>query len=203
MIIVLGVLAFLLGIFFDYALLRKLPYPKMFSWLALSVLLVYAHLAVALSPEKIHARAWMHSLGWILLVCGFALLFYSLFFEIPLVQTYSLRTDPSRLVREGTYALTRHPGVLWYAVGMAGLVLASGSRLALIAAPIWLAMDVLWVWIEDRFIFDRMFEGYADYRKQTPMLIPTWTSMGRCWETFALRRAMADYLRAKHLLGKE
>jgi hypothetical protein len=60
-------------------------------------------------------------------------------------------------------------------------VLVSRSRLLLVATPVWLFMDVLYVWVQDRFFFWRMFPGYEQYKKKTPVLIPTPTSIVRRW----------------------
>ncbi|MEG0755259.1 MAG: hypothetical protein RR450_02585 [Oscillospiraceae bacterium] len=39
------------------------------------------------------------------------------------------------------------------------------------------AADVLYVVIQDRYIFPKTLSGYADYQKTTPFLIPTPTSL--------------------------
>jgi protein-S-isoprenylcysteine O-methyltransferase Ste14 len=190
--VLLGVVAFVLGIGFDFVSLRGFTPLKPLAWSALSLLLCYVHVAVGLDPDKVGLPAGARGAGWALLVAGLLLLTYSLFLEIPLVQTYGRSGGPRGLMTEGTYALTRHPGVLWYAIALAGLFLASGSRWALIAGPVWLGMDILWVWVEDRFVFERLFEGYADYRRHTPMLLPTAASARRCWATFAVRRLTVE-----------
>jgi hypothetical protein len=79
--------------------------------------------------------------------------------------------------------LTRHPGILWYALGLISLILISQRQLILLAAPIWLLMDVLYVWLQDRFFFPRMFPDYPRYQRETPMLIPNRTSIARCLTT--------------------
>jgi protein-S-isoprenylcysteine O-methyltransferase Ste14 len=47
----------------------------------------------------------------------------------------------------------------------------------LIAAPIWLFLDIVLVAVQDRYFFGRMFAGYDNYRRQTPMLIPNRRSL--------------------------
>jgi protein-S-isoprenylcysteine O-methyltransferase Ste14 len=85
-----------------------------------------------------------------------------------------------RLVKTGTYALVRHPGVLWLALFLSAAVLVSRSRLLLVATPVWLFMDVLYVWVQERLFLERMFPGYEQY-EETPMLVPTPTSIVRRW----------------------
>jgi protein-S-isoprenylcysteine O-methyltransferase Ste14 len=88
-----------------------------------------------------------------------------------------------KLVKTGTYALVRHPGVLWFGLFLLALVGVSRSKLLLIAAPLWFLLDVLWVWIQERFYFNQMFPGYEQYKRETPMLIPTRESIVRCVKT--------------------
>ena len=66
---------------------------------------------------------------------------------------------------------------------LVALLLVSCSHLLLWAGPIWLGLDVLVVWMQDRFTLPRQFPDYAEYRQQTPMLLPTMTSVRRCWRT--------------------
>jgi protein-S-isoprenylcysteine O-methyltransferase Ste14 len=42
----------------------------------------------------------------------------------------------------------------------------------LIAAPIWVLLDIALVAIQERFFFGRMFVDYDNYRRETPMFIP-------------------------------
>ena len=94
-----------------------------------------------------------------------------------------------KLVKTGTYALVRHPGVLWLGLLLSSLVLISRSRLLFIATPVWLLMDVLYVWRQDELFFGRMFPGYEACREETPMLIPTRQSILRCWRSLAKQRS--------------
>jgi len=88
-----------------------------------------------------------------------------------------------RLIRTGTYALVRHPGVLWYALLLVSLIFVSKSKLLLVASPIWLAMDIVHVIIQEKFFFGKMFEDYEHYRRETPMLIPSRRSISACLRT--------------------
>jgi hypothetical protein len=40
------------------------------------------------------------------------------------------------------------------------------------ALAIWIPVVMLLISIQDKFLFGRMFSGYDNYRKNTPMLIP-------------------------------
>jgi protein-S-isoprenylcysteine O-methyltransferase Ste14 len=112
------------------------------------------------------------------------LLVYSILIEIPFRRTYLQKGAGDILVTTGTYALTRHPGVLWLAVCLIGMFLATGTRLLIIAIPVWVIIDTLYVLIQDRYYFPRQFgKAYDDYKMTVPMLIPTLKSIRRCLKT--------------------
>ena len=192
-----GIIGFVAGLFADFASLKRWGYVKSLCWLAVALLLGYAHLAVGFSSDKFWLPMWTRWPGWICLLVGVFLMFYSLYLEIPAAKTYVQHTGEQTLVQVGTYALTRHPGVLWYALSLIGLIVVSRSRLALVAAPIWFGMELLWVWVEDRFIFEKVITGYGEYKTTTPMLIPSWASLTRCWKTLPLRHALIGRSKTK------
>ncbi len=182
--VALGAVAFIIAWFFDLAALQRIRYLKQIIGLAFVVLFGYALIMVATHPDKLPLPAWLSYAGWPFLVTSGFLLIYSLFLEIPFRQTYADAGVGDKLVKTGTYALVRHPGVLWLALVLLALVLVSRSRLLLLAAPLWVFLDVLYVWLQERFFFGRMFPGYAQYKRETPMLLPTPASIARCWQSF-------------------
>ena len=185
--ILLGSLAFLIAFFFDLAALKRIPYLKQIIGLASVSLFGYSLLAVCLAPVKLRLPDWLSWVGWPFLLVSFSLLVYSLFLEIPFRQTYAADGVGDRLVKTGTYALVRHPGVLWFALFLAALFLVSRSRLLFVAAPVWLFMDVLYVWVQECSYFTKMFPGYEQYQRETPMLIPNGESIAQCIRTFGVR----------------
>jgi protein-S-isoprenylcysteine O-methyltransferase Ste14 len=70
------------------------------------------------------------------------------------------------------YALARHPGVTWFTLFILSLILVSKSKLLLIAAPIFILLDIFLVILQDKFFFRRMFADYDKYQRETPMLLP-------------------------------
>jgi protein-S-isoprenylcysteine O-methyltransferase Ste14 len=182
-IVLLGALGFLTALGVDVAALAGLRRGKQLVGLLSAGLMGYALVRAAPAQPKLALPAALAWLGWPLLLAATALLVYSLFLEIPFRRTYVEAGASFALVRTGTYALTRHPGVLWLALLLVALLLVSRSRLLLWAGPIWLGLDVLAVSIQDRFSLPRQFPDYAEYRQQTPMLLPTLTSVRRCWRT--------------------
>ena len=145
---------------------------KPFSWILGNGLLIYALTMVCLQSDKLLLPIWATWLGWVLLSISLFLLIYSLFINLPFRSTYITTGVGDKLIKTGMYALVRHPGVYWFTLLLLSLVLVSKSSLLLIASPIWILLDILLVFIQDKFLFGKMFKRYNDYRRETPMLLP-------------------------------
>ncbi len=170
--ILLSILAVIIVHFCDPIALKKLPYLKPIVWVLGMGIIIFSAIMACLWPQKFTLPIWATWSGWILLVLAIFLLGYSLFVSLPFRKTYINTGIGDKLVTTGFYALTRHPGVLWMILLLMGLVLVSKSSLMLIAAPIFLFVDVIAVIVQDHFYFGRMFSGYENYRRNTPMLFP-------------------------------
>jgi protein-S-isoprenylcysteine O-methyltransferase Ste14 len=175
--IVLGGLGFLSVQLLDIVSLKRVPGLKPITLVVGNGLLVFSIIMLCLSPDKLALPAWSGWLGWAILPIALSLLIYSLYINLPFGKTYVATGVGDRLITRGLYALVRHPGVHWFTLLLVALILVSRSRLMLIAAPIWLLLDIVLVAIQDRYFFSRMFAGYDDYRRQTPMLIPNRRSL--------------------------
>ena len=146
-------------------------------WSIAVTAVIYSTCMVCLDPVKFTLPAWATVVGWVLLPTFIFFFIYSLFINLPFRKTYVKTGVGNELIRTRTYALVRHPGVLWYGVILIALILISRSQLLLIAAPIWFVMDIIHVTVQDRFLFGKMFAEYKDYRRETPMLIPNLKSI--------------------------
>ena len=175
--IVLGIIGFTVIHLFDLVSLKRVPRAKPAVWASGSGLLIYSLVMICLTPDKLVLPVWLTWLGWGLLSISLPLLIHSLFVGLPFRKTYLTTGIGDRLITTGVYALTRHPGVIWFTILMLALIPVSGSRLLLIAAPVFIALDILLVTIQDRFIFSKMFDGYVSYRRRTPMLFPNRRSL--------------------------
>lgn len=184
--IFLGILGFVILHIFDVAALKRLPWLKPITWLAGSSLFIYAVSMACLAQPRLALPLWAVTLGWLALPGSIALLLYSLFINLPLVRTYLRRGVGDKLITTGLYAVVRHPGVCGFALSALALTLVSGSRLMLVAAPLWTAIDIILVIAQDKVFFGRMFPGYAAYRRQTPMLVPSWQSLAALATDFSL-----------------
>ncbi|MFC1932525.1 hypothetical protein ACFLXU_02700 [Chloroflexota bacterium] len=170
--IVIGSIGFLIIHLFDIVSLKRVPKAKPFTWILGAGLLVYALVMVSFYPDKLLLPAWANWLGWGLLSVSFLLLIYSLFINLPFRKTYITNGVSDELITTGLYALVRHPGVHWFILVLLSLILVSRSSLFLIAAPIFILLDIALVTLQDRFFFVRMFYDYDSYRHTTPMLVP-------------------------------
>jgi len=94
------------------------------------------------------------------------------------------------LVRDGTYGLCRHPGVLWLCLFHGGLVLATGSLPLLLALPLWTLLNAASALVEDRVFLPRRFgPAYLAYRAEVPFLIPRGASLIRALKGLGRRPA--------------
>jgi protein-S-isoprenylcysteine O-methyltransferase Ste14 len=175
--IVLGTVGFLTIHLFDLVALKRLPLAKPITWGLGIALLVYATIGVCLSGDTLALPAWSTWLGWVMLAASFLLLIRALFINLPFSKTYINTGVGDKLVTTGLYALVRHPWLHFYVLVLLSLLLVSHSSLLLLAALVWLALDVPLVIIQDKYVFGRMFPGYEQYRQQTPMLWPNRNSI--------------------------
>ena len=187
--IALGSIGFLVIRLFDIVSLKRIPVAKPCTWVSGSGLLIYSLIMVSLSPDKFLLPIWTTWLGWTLLLISFFLLMHSLFINLPFRKTYVAAGVGDELITTGLYALVRHPWIHWFIVLLLSLFLVSGSKLLLVASSIWILLDILLVFIQDRFFLGRMFDGYDRYRQETPMLIPNKESISACIRTINQTRA--------------
>ena len=181
--IVLGSTAFLFLFLFDIFTLREEQFKKKVFGLIGVGLLIYSAIMLTIVSPKISFPLSIKlsaGLGWFISLC---LLIYSLFLELPFVKTYGKKEHNNKLVDTGTYALCRHPGVLWFGFMFFFFFLLTGAKLIFVAGLIWTGLDVMHVYIQEKLFFPKMFPEYSLYIKQTPMLIPTIYSIKKCIST--------------------
>ncbi|MFC1860390.1 methyltransferase family protein [Chloroflexota bacterium] len=185
----IGCLGFLIVHLFDLVSLKRLPRAKPFIWTLGCGLLIYALVMICLQPHKLPLPIWSTWLGWALLITSLLMLIYSLFINLPFRKTYISTGVSDKLIRTGLYALVRHPGVHWFILLMLSLILFSKSSLLLIAAPIFISLDIVLVIVQDKFLFSRMFNDYDSYRRETPMLVPNRRSINTFINSLTRARA--------------
>ena len=194
----------------DLPQLRRRPGLRAMLTLVSSIILLSVLVLAALDPVPLMSTAihrWAAWCGLILLLAGALLLAYSLFIEIPraLARATSCTHAPpdaasqlapsesscgvewlatNGIVSSGTYALCRHPGVLWLGVFLLGYLLVANSLEALCTAVVWLLLDIAVVAIQDFVVFPRVLAGYAVYRRRTPFIIPNRASLSAALKSY-------------------
>ncbi len=185
--IALGAIGFLVIHFLDIVSLKRIPGAKPIAWISGSGLLIYSLMMACLQSDKLLLPMWSTWLGWGLLSVSLFLLAYSLFINLPFRKTYITTGVSDKLITTRLYALVRHPGIHWFILLMLSLILVSRSSLLLIASPIWILLDILLVAIQDKLFLSRMFDGYDNYKRETPMLLPNRRSVNAF--IYSLRQA--------------
>ncbi len=135
---------------------------------------------VTITSEKVYFYPTLRIIAFILWVGAGALLVYSLFLELPFVKTYGKKQHSNELVDTGTYALCRHPGVLWFGLMFFFFFFTTGAKQLIPAGIIWTSIDVFHVYLQEKLFFPKMFPRYKDYMRDVPMLIPTGKSIKKC-----------------------
>jgi len=168
-----GVLGFVVMNVFDLVSLKRVPFGiKPLLWTLGCGMLLYAIIMLCFESNNLPLEGWVVWVGWFLLGVSTVMLMLALFINLPFRKTYVEDGVSSKLVKTGLYALVRHPGAYWVATFIFSFVLISRSSMMLVAAPVFVFLNTAFVIIEDKYFFVKMFEGYTEYQKETPMLIP-------------------------------
>lgn len=114
-------------------------------------------------------------------VLGLMFLFFLVYSVVIEVRRNS--DKESKLVTSGTYALSRHPGVLWLFFYYVFGSLFFANIDILIAGIVWTFINVIYVVIQEKLIFNKIFSDYEHYKNSTPMLLPTVSSVKKCLDT--------------------
>ncbi|MEG1931870.1 MAG: hypothetical protein RR075_02045, partial [Pygmaiobacter sp.] len=115
-------------------------------------------------------------------VSALLLLIYALFFALPADIAYA-SADVQPVVSRGVYALCRHPGVLFLGLFYLFFFLLCETSATLVAGLLFTALDIGYVWWQDRVLFPRLIAGYAAYQQVTPFLLPNALSVQRCLQS--------------------
>jgi len=185
--ILMGALGFPIFHLVDLAAIKRIAWAKPLAWITGCGLIAAGAVFASLSPDRFILPIWAITCGWVLFIASMLQLLHSLFINLPFYKTYFKVGVSDELVTSGLYAVVRHPGVYGLGIALFSLVLVSQAKLMLDAALVWMAIDIMVVMIQDMFFFDRMFNEYKEYRKNTPMLLPTWQSLARYATDFTLK----------------
>lgn len=185
--VALGCLAFVLLYIFD---LNKIMFfdKRLNICFALGVAVIaVSTIGVLLDRGKsFEVSISLQLLFGVLSIISLCLIIYSLFFALPFVKTYIDIEKENTVVDTGMYALCRHPGVIWFFFFYLYLWLASGKTMVMWAGIIWTAMDIIHVYVQDRWLFPKTMSGYVQYKSKVPFLIPSLASIKKSYITLKI-----------------
>ncbi len=181
--IVLGGISFVFFYMFDAFNIKGKTSLKITFGITGLITFIYSSYKVAFLGYRIYFNSAIRLISALLFLVFLFLLFYSLFLELPFKKTYGAKDYNDGLITTGTYALCRHPGVLWFFFMFIFLFFYTGCIFLLIAGLIWTSFDVLYVYLQEKYFFQEMFKGYKHYKTHTPMLIPNIKSIKECLTT--------------------
>lgn len=170
--ILLGIIGFAFLFAFDYFNYKnKGKLKKLFGILSVASISL-GSISILLFMPKTHIHPIIKVIGGGMTTLWGFMLSYSLFFEIPFVDTYGKEKYNGNLVKSGTYALCRHPGVLWFGLLYLSIFLTTGTPYILYGGIVWTAFDAFHVYLQEKLFFHEIFPEYKEYVRETPMLIP-------------------------------
>lgn len=175
-----GCLAFICFGIFDLNKIKFMDKNINFLVILGSLILVLSTIAIIVSDFSAKISTTLERAGFLLAILALLLLIYTIFGAIPFKKTYLNTQKGNTVVNTGMYALCRHPGVIWFFLFYLLLGLAFSNKVMLTATLVWTSLDIVYVYIQDRWIFPIMLEGYYAYKKQVPFLIPDITSLRNC-----------------------
>lgn len=174
----IGCISFLLFILYDFNQIRSNHAFLKPLFLTGSFVLVFVTIKLSVTayegdfPVAFPAVAVFYFLAAV----NLGMLVYTLFFAVPFQEAY-VEGSKQTICKEGVYALCRHPGVLFLAGAYLFLGLALGRPMMILAGFIFTVLNLIYIWIQDTYIFPVLFDGYEEYKTETPYLLPTLTSI--------------------------
>lgn len=127
-------------------------------------------------------------ISFFLFILNLILIIRSLFLEVSFYKK-----EVGKLVKDGSYKLSRHPGVLWLLFLMIFLSLTVGSKYLFFGAFIFFLFNIIVALFEDKIFLPSKFSEYEDYKKKVPFLIPNLRELFRflfndLWNNFRYTR---------------
>ena len=173
--IIVGIMGFVSLLVFDLMSMKNLAFSKyLFAFLGLG-LIGFSTIMIAKMERDVLINDIFQIVCLLLAIVFLALLIYSVFIEVG-GNTYQKIAKPE-LVTDGTYSLVRHPGVIWLFLTYLFAAIFFENSVLIITAFTWTIVNAIYIVIQEKLIFTRLFSNYDEYIKATPMLIPNITSM--------------------------
>lgn len=184
--LLLGVLGFIFLLVFDICSLCEKSVIKYFFGISGFLLIVFSSGFLLTINANITFSFSFRIISLGIAILSLLLLIYSVFIEVG-KNTYQYKNE-NKLITTGTYALSRHPGVLWLLfVYLFGAIYFQNYYI-LYAGLIWTGINIIYVVIQEKFIFTKLFDNYGSYIETTPMIFPSLDSLEKCITTLNWRK---------------
>lgn len=165
--------AFLLFILYDLnQVLWKMKFMKFFFLLGTIILilstlsLIYYHLI------KIEFTMLKILVGFIIILT-FSTLLHTLFVILPFKATYYIQYERRLIYKDKLYKLNRHPGVIWFNFTFVFLMILLNSKVIVVYSLVAIVSNIIYVTVQDIYIYPKLFIDYDEYKNEVPFLIPT------------------------------
>lgn len=181
LIILLGCLSFLIFIIYDINQIKgNYTWIKAFFPIG-SLIISWATILMIIKPFNSDITVYpITTVTFISLsVISFLLLIYTLFFAIPFYNAYVVGAK-QKLCTVGVYSLCRHPGVLFFGFFYLFLSIGLGKPFVLLAGAIFTFVNVMYVYLQDKYFFPKTFHDYYSYKENTNFLLPSKQSFKKC-----------------------
>ena len=182
----LGILGFTLLLVFDICSLCEKSVIKYFFGFGGFGLIVISSIFLLTIQSQVTFSYSFRIVSLVIASLSLFLLIYSVFIEVG-KNTYQYKNE-NRLITTGTYALSRHPGVLWFLLVYLFGAIYFQNYFVLYAGLIWTVINIIYVSIQERFIFRKLFDNYGSYIETTPMIFPSFQSLEKCITTLNWRK---------------
>ncbi len=107
----------------------------------------------------------------ILSLLGGALLVWTTFLEIPIGMA-KFKLAPGRAYDLGSYRRCRHPGFWWFMLFSASFIAWEGGELGFARFFAANLLNLLLIFLQDKYTFPLQFANYHEYAAIVPFLIP-------------------------------
>lgn len=186
--LILGFFGFALFIIYDLeqaGYVSKAHHKGVKFFFAVGFFLIFIATFLSVLKQMEHFSFCSLSLLGLIISCLFLfLLIYTLFFALSFEKTYVEQSTGRPVYSEGVYALCRHPGLLWFSGLYISLWLVFGGKQLFCVMLVFILLNSCYVFIQDRYIFPKIFTNYMEYQKSVPFLFPTKKSILDCLNLF-------------------
>ncbi|MDD2371341.1 MAG: methyltransferase [Firmicutes bacterium] len=167
---IIGAISYLLFLIYDVNEIKKIHRVLKLTFVLGIILQISATIGIFYSNLS---NLIISGFGIVISLFGLVFLIYSLFFALPFEENYIKVEEIRKVYNRGVYAMSRHPGVLFYIIFFIGLTILEPTIIAISTYFIWSLLNITYIIFQEMWTFPRTFVDYETYRQSTPFLIPT------------------------------